>query len=88
MLIYTWVFDPPHLGNNGGWNEIHPVKVASICGKWDGSWTTSVNTPIERIREGFNVAQAEETIANQALPENQWDLHPDLDGCVSEIAIE
>lgn len=73
----TWVFDPLH----DGWNEIHPVKACSIVGRWDGGWGDQPPDVILRARHGFDVAQAEETQANQARPEHQWDVHPDLDGC-------
>ena len=78
----TWVYDPLH----EGWNEIHPIKICTKVGKWDGDWSTPPDV-ILRARNGFEVAQAEETRANQARPENQWRVHPDLDGCAPDIII-
>jgi len=40
-----------------------------------------------RVQNGFQVAQAEETIANQALPEHQWQVHPLIDGCSTTIIL-
>jgi hypothetical protein len=77
----TWVFDPLH----DGWNEIHPIKVCTKIGNWDGDWSDQPPDVILRVRHGFQVAQAEETRANQALAEHQWQVHPDLDGCISVI---
>lgn len=77
----TWVFDPLH----DGWNEIHPIKVCTKVGKWDGDWSDQSPDVILRARHGFQVAQAEETRANQALAEHQWQVHPDLDGCTSVV---
>lgn len=78
----TWVYDPLH----EGWNEIHPIKVCCIIGKCDGEGTTEpADDVILRIRDGFDVALAEETKANQARPEHQWQIHPDLDGCADVV---
>lgn len=73
----TWVYDPLH----DGWNEIHPVKVCTKVGTWDGDWGDQPPDVILRARHGFEVAEADETRANQALPEHQWEVHPDVDGC-------
>lgn len=86
----TWVYDPLHKG----WNEIHPVKVCTKIGCWKGDWFNyeckdgDGATPpdiILRLRDAFQVAQAEETQANQARAEHQWRLHPDLDGCARDV---
>jgi hypothetical protein len=79
----TWVYDPLH----DGWNEIHPIKVCTKVGKWDGSWSEQPPDVILRARHGFEVARAEETQTNQARPEHQWQVHPELDGCTT-IVIE
>ncbi len=78
----TWVFDPLH----DGWNEIHPIKVCTKVRVWDGDWSTPPDV-ILRLRKGFQVAQAAETLANQARPEHRWRLHPDLDGCVPDVIL-
>lgn len=89
----TWVFDPLH----EGWNELHPVKVCTKMGCWNGDWnnlccdpTRDQPTPpdiILRLKREFELARAEETLANQARPEYQWRLHPDLDGCSRDIIL-
>jgi hypothetical protein len=86
----SWVFDPLH----EGWNEIHPIKVCTKVGCWNGDWFNTEchggTTPpdiILRLRNGFRVARAPETLANQALPEHQWRLHPDLDGCARPVIL-
>lgn len=73
----TWVYDPLH----DGWNEIHPIKVCTKVGRWDGDWGDQPPDVILRARHGFEVAQAEETRTNQSRPEHQWQVHPALDGC-------
>ena len=76
----TWVFDPWHVG----WNEIHPVKVCTRIGKWDGDWDLPPDV-ILRVRTQFDDAAAETTKAAQARAENRWVVHPALDGCTSVI---
>jgi hypothetical protein len=87
----AWVHDSLH-----GWNEIHPIKVCTRMGRWAGSWAghvcvrTDDPTPpdiILRLRREFDLARAEETLANQARPEHQWSLHPDLDGCARDVIL-
>lgn len=78
----TWVHDALH----DGWNEIHPIKVCTkVNGTWDGDWLDVAPDVILRARHGFDVAQADETRTNQALPEHQWEVHPVLDGCSSSV---
>lgn len=79
----TWVCDTLH----ERWNEIHPIKICSKMegGPWDGEWPPE--DMILRVQNGFQVAQAEETLANQALPENQWQIHPLIDGCSTTIIL-
>ena len=90
----TWVYDTLH----EGWNEIHPIKICMNMGCWKGDWTSYTGkcedneepTPtgiILRLRHGFQLAQAEETIANQARPEHRWQIHPDLDGCARDVIL-
>jgi hypothetical protein len=89
----TWVYDTLH----EGWNEIHPIKVCTKIGCWKGDWgdikcgeegdPAPPDIILLRVRKGFQEAQAPETLANQALPENQWRFHPDLDGCASDIIV-
>lgn len=88
----TWVYDPWHTG----WNEIHPVKICTKVGCWKGDWTDircgdkGEPTPpiiLLRLQKAFQEARAEETLANQALPEHQWHLHPDLDGCARVVIL-
>src|SRR5262249_9278891 len=78
----TWVYDSLH----EGWNEIHPVKVCTLMGKWTGGRSTPPDV-ILRVRQGIQVAQAPETRANQQRAEHQWQVHPALDGC-SRVIIE
>jgi hypothetical protein len=79
----SWVCDTLH----ERWNEIHPVKKCVKCGegKWTGSWPS--DDVILRLRNELQIADAEETIVNQAKPENQWVLHPAIDACTPQSPI-
>jgi hypothetical protein len=77
----TWVCDTLH----ERWNEIHPIKICTKMGKWNGDWPSP--DIILRLRRGFDVANDPETLVNQALPEYQWQVHPELDGCSREIIL-
>jgi hypothetical protein len=76
----SWVYDPWHTG----WNEIHPVKVCTKIGTWSGDWDLPPDV-ILRVRSQLDLAGAPETKAAQAKQENQWTVHPLLDGCSSTI---
>lgn len=76
----TWVYDPWH----EGWNEIHPVKICTKVGTWDGDWDLPPDV-IFRLRTQFELAGSAETKAAQARPEHAWAVHPALDGCASVV---
>jgi hypothetical protein len=79
-LLYvrgTWVFDTFH----EGWNEIHPIKVCTRVGRWDGDWPGDLGTTIEQAHDGFDDADKDETKVHQRRPRHGWHIHPDVDGC-------
>jgi hypothetical protein len=89
----TWVYDSAHTG----WNEIHPIKQCQLIGTMiDQGWNTiqvakdpsPVIQHIPDMRQFIDtwcgmLADACDpgTIANQQLPQNQWLIHPLVDGC-------
>ncbi len=89
----SWVFDTAH----EGWNEIHPIKHCQRIGKWEGSWEKAFDTIRDKVPAGTQVDAALyakfwcEAIASagsplthgeQAKPQNQWTIHPVIDGCI------
>jgi hypothetical protein len=92
VLKGTWVYDSAHTG----WNEIHPIKqcqkIGTMIGQgwaeiqisdnpvvvqqitdipgWISGWCKLLDTPNDPA-----------TVANQQLPQNQWTVHPLVDGC-------
>jgi hypothetical protein len=87
-----WVYDAGHKG----WNEFHPLKIiqridettyddASIDDlrkRWCGLLANvpPFTPPGDNPPAGMTTGQGT-TWTNQGLPENQWILHPELDGC-------
>ena len=76
-IVGAWVYDSMH----GGWNEIHPIKVAMELGKWDGVWPADFADRVANAEEGINDALKPDTIERQKEPMYSWVLHPLLDGC-------
>jgi hypothetical protein len=89
-----WVYDSLHQG----FNEIHPVRSCQRIGYWAGSWglvDTGTGPPEpfdwQAIRDRWCAAIASAgsptTIDNQQKPENQWTIHPSIDGCQPPVVI-
>ncbi len=79
-LLYvqgTWVYDALH----EGWNEIHPIKVCSRVGRWDGDWPDDFGTTVGTIEQGFADASSDLVRAEQKRPEHGWTHHPVVNGC-------
>ncbi|MCA0010967.1 hypothetical protein LB561_00895 [Mesorhizobium sp. B292B1B] len=75
----TWVYDSAH----DGWNEIHPIKHCQKIGTWNGSWSESPVPDGSPARwcEAVETAGSPLTVASQQEPQNQWTIHPAIDGC-------
>ncbi len=73
-----WVYDSAH----EGWNEIHPIREC----RWIGKWSTTDNggepIPTDKWTDGINNANDPTTRSNQEQPQNQWLIHPKIDGCI------
>lgn len=88
-----WVYDSGHrfplqvpfLGHSrpGAWNELHPI---TFCCK-----TNCEGGDMILLRKRWQVAIEDATspvtLANQARPQNQWQVHPLLDGCRAPIVV-
>lgn len=72
-----WVYDSGH----EGWNEIHPIRHCQKIGKWYGRWDFDTKIALKSWCEAINIASSALTIKNQQKPENQWEIHPMIDGC-------
>ena len=79
----TWVYDSAH----EGWNEIHPILHCQRIGTWNGSWSGTEFAPphtkaaVDRWCNELARADDPATRDAQQRPENQWQVHPLVDGC-------
>jgi hypothetical protein len=80
-VIGTWVYDAGHNNEDKGWNELHPVKKAEKLATWNGAWPANTAEIIAGWTERVAEAGSPLTVAEQKKPQNQWEVHPLLDGC-------
>ena len=84
----TWTYNSAH----SGWNEIHPIKQCQRIGSWTGFWgdqfvtlpagaPDDVQTYVKFSCDAITKANAPFTAAEQEKPQNQWQIHPLIDGC-------
>jgi hypothetical protein len=79
----TWVYDSAH----EGWNEIHPILHCQRIGTWNGFWAGTEFAPpntkmaVDRWCDAIGRAQDPATVTQQSQPQNQWVIHPVIDGC-------
>ena len=78
MVTGTWVYDIMHTG----FNELHPVKAWQRAGVWQGAWSLSMSPAVGAAYVALKqAATAPATKAAQQEPQNQWGVHPLIDGC-------
>jgi hypothetical protein len=86
----TWVYDSAH----SGWNEIHPIKQCCRIGTMiNQQWSeiqiakneyisiTDVQAWVAGWCGALLAVVSPPTLIAQAQPENQWSIHPLIDGC-------
>jgi len=87
-----WTFDSGH----DGWNEIHATRIVQKIDRADvpmdpngfrdywKRWCTRLSEVPQVIDAGLHPLTPEQQAVadNQAQPENQWVMHPEVDGCV------
>jgi hypothetical protein len=83
-----WVYDSFHTGAES--NELHPVhymiKLKQPAKQGDlsnGIWPSVLGELQQKYDAQFGVINSPTTIEIQRQPQNQWTLHPLLDGCLS-----
>lgn len=78
-----WVYDSLH----SGWNELHPLHFMIKVGQATqgdlagGNWPPDLGDMQKWYDDQFKVINSPTTAQTQSEPENQWTLHPLLDGC-------
>jgi hypothetical protein len=83
VIMGHWVYDSGHNDSGGGWNEIHPIK---FCTKTTDT-TGDVILFRKRWETAIGQATSSVTLANQKLPQNQWQVHPIIDGCQPSVIV-
>ena len=82
----SWVYDSLHAGAES--NELHPVHYMVKMGQAtqgnlsQGIWPPNLGEIQQKYDGQFGVINSPTTIEIQKLPENQWTVHPLLDGCL------
>jgi hypothetical protein len=95
MVTGRWVYDSGHIfplvnhvplvghEKSGAWNELHPI---TFCCKANGD-CPDVILLRNRWQAAIGDATSPATLASQAQPQNQWQVHPLLDGCQPPIIV-
>jgi hypothetical protein len=81
VVMGRWVYDAGHNNQDQGWNEIHAIKFCERIGRWTGSWPADIGDLEKKWEGAVDDATSALTVAAQQKPENQWEVHPALDGC-------
>lgn len=84
LIIGHWVYDSGHNDDGRGFNEVHPVTFAA---KWRKDFGGNVILLKKRWAGAVADARSQATLESQALPQNQWQVHPTLDGCQPVIIV-
>jgi hypothetical protein len=85
----AWVYDSGHSHDSPprGYNEIHPVKFCSPLGNFGGDWPPNLNELEAEWGTAIGQATSPVTLENQKQPQNQWEVHPLLDGCEPAVIV-
>jgi hypothetical protein len=102
VVMGTWVYDSGHNykgpfstlfdSDSEGWNEIHPIKFCTPAGigednKWKGEWPANIDEIEAHWSTILCDSKSTVTLENQKQPENQWQVHPIIDGCQPPIVL-
>jgi hypothetical protein len=85
----SWVYDSLHTGRES--NELHPVHYMVKIGEATqgdlsaGIWPQEFGEIKLKYDQQFGVINSPGTIEIQAQPQNQWTVHPLLDGCLGAV---
>jgi hypothetical protein len=85
VVAGSWVYDSGH--QPSGWNEIHPIKFCSPIGHYKGEWPPNLNDLETFWATALGDATSTTTIELQKQPQNQWQVHPILDGCEPVVIV-
>ena len=88
MVMGHWVCDAGHRYDYGEiYYELHPVTMCTIATPVTDCDPGGVILLKGRWQNAVNDATSPATLANQKLPQNQWQIHPIIDGCDPVIIV-
>jgi hypothetical protein len=85
VVAGSWVYDSGH--QPSCWNEIHPIKFCCPIGHCKGEWPPNLNDLETFWATALGDATSTTTIELQKQPQNQWQVHPLLDGCEASVIV-
>jgi hypothetical protein len=88
LVMGHWVYDSGHrFDHHTAYYELHPVTLLTKTTPVTNCDPGQVILLRTQWRKAINDATSETTLANQKLPQNQWQIHPLLDGCQPVIIV-
>lgn len=88
MVMGHWVCDSGHRFDYGDlFYELHPITMCCITSPVTDCDPGQVILLKARWQNAVNDATSPVTLANQKLPQNQWQVHPLLDGCEPTVIV-
>ncbi len=102
VVMGSWVYDSGHnykgpfstLGDSdsGGWNEIHPIKFCTDIGDFyadpkNPAWPANLDDLEAQWSTMLCDSTSTGTLENQKQPQNQWQVHPIIDGCQPSVVV-
>jgi hypothetical protein len=86
MIMGHWVCDAGHrFDHHALYYELHPITFACITNPVTDCDPNQVIFLKKRWQNAVGDATSPVTLANQKLPQNQWQIHPLIDGCQSTV---
>jgi hypothetical protein len=88
IIMGHWVYDSGHrFDHHTGYNELHPITFCSKTSPVTDCDPTQIILLRKRWQTAVGDATSSTTLVNQKLPQNQWQVHPLLDGCQPVIIV-
>ena len=86
LIMGHWVCDAGHrFDHHALYYELHPITFACKTTPLTDCDPNQVILLETRWKNAVGDATSPTTLANQKLPQNQWQIHPLLDGCESTV---
>jgi hypothetical protein len=88
MVMGHWVCDSGHrFDHDALYYELHPITMCCLTSPVTDCDPNQVILLTKRWQGAIDGATSPATLASQKLPQNQWQIHPLIDGCESPVVI-